>query len=626
MRTQSQKIQRMGIKEADACAKKLVRNLTKDVVSKKALAVKIQNHELQQIGMSREEFARLDPTIQKQVKNFLENEKKKQLSTEALDVQRQLKLGFCDALTPSQLPGNVKTAWMVDKNRLFVVDSFPERWRKYKRQIRTPHGELLTQSILIGRGKESLNTFGVLTQRHQAVMYEVFHLWAQSGRRIVEVDGCPRAFVTTTPHQLVTSICNSSSRESYNRTRTLLKELASIPITIENAYTRNGIMKELEFKIFSEVDWYVRRKRKKTEENIEINEEKNTGHVCIQISAFATECFLLGFVRDFSLKTYKEVGGVMRRGRHGAIASALYSFLDTELTGKDTYNISLVNLFAELGLRIYEHKSQRKEKIDRTLETLNGGIICGGKYRLHVHLRTSHNGNDYILTAKRTQTSELIEKSYDDIAAILSRFLDDHFTNKNIYKNNLVNLFTKLGLGTYKYKSKRKQIMDRVIEMLNEEAIGDGAYHVQASLSLASDKSDYIFTANRVLAPTPKEVLTDVTTATLYVLLDDELTANETYSINLANLFPKLGLRSYKYKRKRKEKLEHVLSTLEGKIVCGGNYHLKVSLHLSTDQDDYILTARRLKNQSSTEQTYPLTRSSQRKHSVKITSPSPPSN
>ena len=101
MRTQNQKTQRMGIKKADTYAKQLVRNLTRDAVSKKALAIKIQDHELRQIGMTREKFTRLSPTLQKQIKDFLEREEEGKAEEEkaAVNVEiqdRELKyLGMC---------------------------------------------------------------------------------------------------------------------------------------------------------------------------------------------------------------------------------------------------------------------------------------------------------------------------------------------------------------------------------------------------------------------------------------------------------------------------------------------------------------------------------------------------
>ncbi|MEM7495954.1 MAG: hypothetical protein AAF471_07500 [Myxococcota bacterium] len=638
----------MGVTKAGVGVGKAVQGLAQGTVKEQGVAINIHDHELQRLGIGREKFAKLRPALQEKIKNALENrdkkeavaatvveiqdrelrylrisredfeklgldfqrifkriaesglrreeeERKERLRKEALDEKRQLQLGFCDTLTPSRTPGNIKTALTVDRNRLFVVGSFPKRYRKYERQIKNSDGEVLTQTVSIGRGKGSLDTFGVLTQSHQAVMYEVFHLWAQSGKRITESDGRPRAFIAVTPHQLVTSVCNSTSRESYNRVRTLVRELATIPITIENAYTRNGIVAELEFRIFGEVEWRVRGKRKKGESGPTTG-TKGTGRVYIQVSAFATECFLHGHVKEFSLKTYKELGGIRRRGRHDAISRALYSLLDTELITKEMYNVSLVNLFAELGLCPYDSKSKRKEKIERAVEMLHGEVICGGVYRLQVYLRPSSDRSDYILQAKRVQATAT-ERRHNAISRALYSLLDTELMTQEMVTISLVNLFAKLGIRPYKYKSKRKQKVESALAVLHGEVIRGGAYRLQIYLRPSNDRSDYILQAERVKLPralSASGVPRDAVTTALYSLLDTELTAQDVFTIGFVSLLSRLGLRSYKYKNKRKEKIEDALAALEGQAVCKGAYRLQMRLRLSDDCGDYILMAKRV--------------------------------
>ncbi|MEM7183987.1 MAG: hypothetical protein AAF518_24005 [Spirochaetota bacterium] len=638
MKVQDQKTKRMGIKRVGVYAKEMVQRFEKRSIKKTATAVKIQDHELQQVGISGKDFTKLSPELQKQIKDFLENRERKEAVTdveigddelevlkisreefekftpwlqnhltnfakdallqqkkaEALSEQRQLQLGFCDTLESSPIAGNIKTAHAVDKNRLFVVGSSSEKSRKYEREIKTPKGRVFTQSILIGRREGRPETYGVLTQNHQAAMYEIFRLWAQSGKRIIEVDGCPRAFITATPYQLVTSICNSDSTDNYGRVKKLIQELGDIPITIENAYTRKGIVGKLEFKIFGEVDWRTRYKEKKGEKSPTTDEDIHPSSVYIQVSAFATECFLHGHVRDFSLKTYREVGGIKRRGRHHSIASALYGFLDTELANKDVYNISLVNLFAELGLRAYRCRSQRREKVDCAIEILSDAVICGGSHRLHLYLRPSKDQRDYILVAKRIPAPMPTERRHDAVTVALSRFLNAELTTKYTCSSSLTKLFTKLGIRPYKYKSKRKQVIDHALKALNGTTTNSKNDRLQLSLSLTSNKSDYILTARRIQKPPPTEILADSTTATLYAFLNDKLATKDTCNIDLVDLFPKLGLRSYKHKNKRREKLEYALSKLDGKAVNRGNHRLQVCLRLSNDHSDYTLAAKRM--------------------------------
>ena len=317
-------------------------------------------------------------------------EKQKQ---EQKETQRQLELGFCDAIHPPSRSGNIKAELTADKNRIFVVDSFSGNSREYERKIKTPFGESLVQKVLVGRTKGGKKEYGVLKQKHQAVMYELFRFWAQGERKLVQVGGKPRAVIITTAYHLAKAICNNDSSRSYQYIREILRDLASIPIFIQNAYTNSGIS-EIEFTILGEFGWRTRRRKN-------ADSKQNLSQIHIQLSDIATRGLVHGYVKDFSLDVYKKIGGTERQGKHKTTAATLYSFLDTELISKETYNISLINLLGELGMRSYEYKSQRKEKIASAIQTLNGVEICGGTHYLDVSLRYSKELNDYILEAQR---------------------------------------------------------------------------------------------------------------------------------------------------------------------------------------------------------------------------------
>lgn len=315
---------------------------------------------------------------------------------EQRETQRQLELGFCDTIYPSSRLGNIKAELTADKNRIFVVDSFSGNSREHERKIKTPFGESLVQKVLVGRTKGGKKEYGVLKQKHQAVMYELFRFWAQGERRLVQVGGKPRAFIITTAYHLAKAICNNDSSKSYQYIRDILRDLASIPIFIQNAYTSNGIS-EVEFTILGEFGWRTRR-RKNTDP------KQNLSQIHIQFSDIATEGLVHGYVKDFSFDIYKKIGGTERQGKHKTTAAALYSFLDTELISKETYNISLINLFDELGMSSYKYKSKRREKIASAIQSLSGVEICGGTHHLDISLRYSKELNDYIIEAKRCIT------------------------------------------------------------------------------------------------------------------------------------------------------------------------------------------------------------------------------
>ena len=79
----------------------------------------------------------------------------------------------------------------------------------------------------------------------------------------------------------------------------------------------------------------------------------------------------------------------------------------------------------------------------------------------------------------------------------------------------------------------------------------------------------------------------------LYSKLDRELANKDRYHIRLKALFAELGMASYRYKSKRKEKIASSLERLNGKPIVGEKYKLRVSLRASSDGTDFVLEAER---------------------------------
>ena len=330
------------------------------------------------------------------MKDLLQDLQKREALRETNEEKRQLSLGYCDTITPTSVPGNIKMELTSEKNPIFVANSFQGSSRQYERKIVADDGQELTQRISIGRAKGDKQAHGVLKQKHQEALYHLFNLWIQSGRKITQVGGRTRAVLETSAYQLAKAVCGSDSSKGYSYTRSVLRSLAHVPICIENAYTRTGISEsELEFTVLNGFEW--RTKTKKQENGV----EQKDSSVYIQFSSIATKGLMHGHVKSFSMKTYLGLGKSKRR--NGFLAKMLYSLLDHELAAKDTYHIRLEELFTRLGLHAYKYKSKRKEKLHQAIGDLNGKNIRAGTYCLNVHLRPSKDGNDYVLKAWRSQ-------------------------------------------------------------------------------------------------------------------------------------------------------------------------------------------------------------------------------
>lgn len=77
----------------------------------------------------------------------------------------------------------------------------------------------------------------------------------------------------------------------------------------------------------------------------------------------------------------------------------------------------------------------------------------------------------------------------------------------------------------------------------------------------------------------------------LYPFLDSQLSRKERFSANLEAITARFGLRTYRYKSKRREKFVPALRALDGKPIQGGQFRLRVELELSSTQDDFVLNA-----------------------------------
>lgn len=79
----------------------------------------------------------------------------------------------------------------------------------------------------------------------------------------------------------------------------------------------------------------------------------------------------------------------------------------------------------------------------------------------------------------------------------------------------------------------------------------------------------------------------------LYPLLDHELAGKNEYHCRLAELARRLGIAAYTYPSKRREKFLPAVQLLNGKLIQGEKYKLRVTLEATEDAKDYKLVARR---------------------------------
>jgi hypothetical protein len=197
-------------------------------------------------------------------------------------------------------------------------------------------------------------------------------------------------------YELVTKLRGSDAPKHYARVRTLLRELHSIPITLENAYTWQGVGDLEEFTLLGEVHWQLRKIDPATQRPI----VGGKSQVRVLLSSVITEGFLRKNIKQLLYGPYLELGEG-KYGRRAEIARLLYPLLDHELANKDNYHVRLASLAERLGMATKAYRSKRHEQFIGAIRALNGKPICAEQFRLRVELRDSEDADDYVLVARR---------------------------------------------------------------------------------------------------------------------------------------------------------------------------------------------------------------------------------
>ena len=114
--------------------------------------------------------------------------------------------------------------------------------------------------------------------------------------------------------------------------------------------------------------------------------------VTITFSEFITNNFLLREIKSLMLSPYlslKDKGGK-------GTAQLLYSMLDYELSSKKTFHISFINLANRLGVRSYNYKSQRKQKMEPIIRSVAGKEILSGTSLVRSKIYQNEDKSDWI--------------------------------------------------------------------------------------------------------------------------------------------------------------------------------------------------------------------------------------
>lgn len=309
---------------------------------------------------------------------------------EDASVVAQIAEGRCSKLTPfprlPSLPFRVELT--IEQLPLFVVNAYKGELRTMTLKLTLADGETVDQSFTVGA-----KGYGVLKQSHQEAFYKLLQMWGEKDYPLIGDLGV----LELTAYELVELLRGDDAEHHYRRTKELLRDLSSIPLSLRNVHTRRGVYNVEDFTLIHLDTW--------SERNVDTStgrpKEGGQSKVRILFSRFVTEGFLRGHVKALMLGAYQALGED-NTGRRAEVARLLYPVLDRELATKERYHCRLVPLAERLGLVPQRYKAIRVRPFAHAVSLLNGQPILGERHALQVTLMESADRADYVLEAHRT--------------------------------------------------------------------------------------------------------------------------------------------------------------------------------------------------------------------------------
>ncbi len=313
--------------------------------------------------------------------------KKKEEEQSSADIEEQKAEGKCNLIPFPIRENKVRSDLSVERHAIFAANTFKGDFRTYERKFKDRQTE---QNIIlrVEVGDRDGQVRGVLKQKHQEAFYKLLQLWASQKYQIESEDTSVFGTFEISAYELVQKLRGEDAGKAYKSAFQAIKEMSNIRVNIEKFCVEENESDIDNFTLLS-YEWFAR----KINKGFSLNEAK----VQIRFSKFVTDNFLKKNVKSLMLDPYF---ALKDKGRKG-VAQLLYTMLDYELSTKEKFNISLLNLCNRLGLANYNFKSKRKEKLKTSINMLNGALILDGSFKINAYLAESEDKSDFILTVRK---------------------------------------------------------------------------------------------------------------------------------------------------------------------------------------------------------------------------------
>ena len=142
------------------------------------------------------------------------------------------------------------------------------------------------------------------------------------------------------------------------------------------------------------------------------------------------------------------------------------------------------------------------------------------------------------------------------------------------------------------YEWQAKQFSEKT---LRPKAEGDSRVHIRFSDFITDN---FLRKNVKSLMMTPYLSLKDKgrkgVAQLLYTMLDYELSSKDKFHISLLKLSERLGISYYRFKSKRREKIESSINMVNDAIILDGKYMINTYIVDAEDKKDWVLVARRV--------------------------------
>lgn len=319
--------------------------------------------------------------------------KQKEDKVALTEMEAQISEGRCNLVPFPVKENKARSDLVVERHSLFAANTFKGDFRGHERKVKDLEtGEISTLRVEIG--DQTGQVRGVLKQKHQEAFYKLSQAWSKQHYQIDEDEKKTlKGSMSLSVYDLVQLLRGNDGGRNYKDVFRLLNEMATIRINIKKI-NKDGTCDVQNFTLLH-YSWHAKGFNESTL-------RPNAGgesNVNIYFSEFITNQFLKKNIKSIMLDPYLSLKDQARTG----LTQLLYTMLDYELSSKDHFHISLLNLCARLGLSSYKYKSDRKRVFNLSIKHLHGKPIKNSSYRISCHLAEAEDKKDWILVTCRSQ-------------------------------------------------------------------------------------------------------------------------------------------------------------------------------------------------------------------------------